>query len=172
MSYSDSYNKAINLVFEYNKTSLFFIFQEELSFTVAEERTSLGSDDNAQCSFGENVDLNNEGKQTNEQYLGNREDMSLENLVHNERASELGNDFCTASGDVDNYHYAFNSDILDDRDDNGDQSTIHIGNIVKSIVSTDDDVSLSSLTVCIFGISKIIIIITLSNIADIFRNLR
>ena len=144
-------------MFEYNKTSLSFIFQEELSFTVAEERTSLGSDDNAQCSFGENVYINNEGKQTNEQYLGNREDMSLENLVHNERASELGNDFYTASGDVDNYHYAFSSDIQDDRDDNGDQSTIHIGNIVESIVSTDDDVSLSSLTVCIFGISKIII---------------
>ena len=159
-------------MFEYNKTSLSFIFQEELSFTVAEERTSLGSDDNAQCSFGENVYLDNEGKQTNEQYLGNREDMSLENLVHNERASELGNDFYTASGDVDNYHYAFNSDIQDDRDDNGDQSTIHIGNIVESIVSTDDDVSLSSLTVCIFGISKIIIPKTLSNIADIFRNLR
>ena len=156
MTYIDS-SKTV-LVFEYNKTSLPLIFQDELN--VVEEMTSLGSDDNSQCSSGENVNLKNERKQTNEPYLDNKEDM-----------------FCsTTSGDVDKYDYAFSSDIQDDRDDNGDQSTIHIGNIVESIVSTDDDVSLCSLTVRIFDFSKIIIpkqnvIITLSNIADIFRNL-
>ena len=99
--------------------------------------------------------------------------MIIENLAHNERTSKPGNDCSTTSGDVDRYHYALSSDIQDDEDDNGDQSTIHIGNIVESIVSTDDDVSLCSLTVCIFGNSKMIIPIRfLSNIADIFRNLR
>ena len=80
-----------------------------------------------------------------------------ENLYHNERTSNRGNDCSTTSGDVDKYNYAFSSDIQDDRDDNGDQSNIHLGNIVESIVSTDDDVSLCSLTVCIFGINRIII---------------
>ena len=140
------------------KTSLPLIFQDELN--VVEEVTSLGSDDNSQCSSGDNVNLKNERKQTNEPYLDNKEDM-----------------FCsTTSGDVDKYDYAFSSDIQDDRDDNGDQSNIHLSNIVESIVSTDDDVSLCSLTVCIFGINRIIIpigiIIFFSNIANIFRNLR
>ena len=157
-------------MFEYNKTSLPLIFQDELN--VIEEMTSLGSDDNSQSSSGENVYSNNGRKQTNEPYLDNKEDMLIENLAHNERTSQPGNDCFTTSGNVDGHHYAFSSDIQDDRDDNGDQSTIHIGNIVESIVSTDDDVSLCSLTVCIFGISKMIIIIILSNIADIFRNLR
>ena len=111
-------------MFEYNKTSLPLIFQDELN--VVEEMNSLGSDDNSQCSSGENVNLKNERKQTNEPYLDNKEDMFIE-------------------------------DIQDDRDDNGDQSTIHLDNIVESIVSTDDDVSLCSLTVCIFGINRIII---------------
>ena len=138
VTYIDS-SKTV-LVFEYNKTSLPIIFQDELN--VIEEMTSLGSDDNSQCSSGENVNLKNERKQTNEAYLDNKEDM-----------------FCsTASGDVDKYKYAFSSDIQDDRDDNGDQSSIHLSNIVESIVSTDDDVSLCSLTVCIFGINRFIIL--------------
>ena len=149
------------------------MFQDELSCRVVEEMTSLGSNDNSQFSFGEHVYLNNEGKQTDEPYLDNKQDMLIENLVHNDRTSEPENDYSTSSGEVDKYHYAVSSDIQDDRDDNGDQSTIHIGNIIESIVSTDDDVSLCSLRVCIFGISKIIIlIIILSNIANIFRNLR
>ena len=135
-----AYRLKTVLVFEYNKTSLPIIFQDELN--VIEEMTSLGSDDNSQCSSGENVNLKNERKQTNEPYLDNKEDM-----------------FCsTTSGDVDKYDYAFSSDIQDDRDDNGDQSNIHLGNIVESIVSTDDDVSLCSLTVCIFGINRFIIL--------------
>ena len=150
MNYIDS--SKIVLVFEYNKTSLPLIFQDELN--VVEEMTSLGSDDNSQCSSGDNVNLKNERKQTNEPYLDNKEDMFIENLAHNERTSNRGNDGSTTSGDVDEYKYAFSSD---DRDDNGDQSNIHLGNIVESIVSSDDDVSLCSLTVCIFGINRIII---------------
>jgi len=146
------------LVFEYNKTSLPIIFQDELN--VVEDMTSLGSDDNSQGSSGENVNLKNERKQTNDPYLDNKEDMLIENPAHNERTSKSGND-CSmiALDDVDRYQYAFSSDIQDDRDDNGDQSNIHIGNIVESIVSTDDDVSLCSLSVCIFGINRVIILI-------------
>ena len=142
----------IVLVFEYNKTSLPLIFKD-----VVEEAESLGSDDNSQFSNGESVNLKHEGKQTNEPYLDNKENMLIENLVHNERTSNPVNDWSTTSGDVD--HYAFSSEIQDDKDDNGDQSTIHIGNIIESIVSTDDDVSLCSLTVCIFRINRIIILI-------------
>ena len=142
--------KVIVLVFEYNKTSLPLIFKD-----VVEEAESLGSDDNSQFSNGESVNLKHEGKQTNEPYLDNKENMLIENIVHNERTSKPVNDWSTTSGDVD--HYAFSSDIQDDKDDNEDQSTIHIGNIIESIVSTDDDVSLCSLTVCIFGINRIII---------------
>ena len=135
------------------------MFQDELSCRVVEEMTSLGSNDNSQCSFGEHVYLNSEGTQADEPYLDNKQDMLIENLAHNEWTSEPGNDYSTSSGDKDRYHHAFSSDIQDDRDDNGDQSTLHIGNIIESIVSTDDDVSLCSLRVCIFGISKIIILI-------------
>ena len=153
----DYYYEETVLVFEYNKTSLPLIFQDELN--VVEEMTSLGSDDNSQGSSGENVNLKNERKQTNEPYLDNKEDIFIENLAHNERTSNRGNDGSTTSDDVDRYQYAFSSDIQDDRDDNGDQSNIHLGNIVESIVSSDDDVSLCSLTVCILGINRIIILI-------------
>ena len=150
MAYDDS-NKVIVLVFEYNKTSLPLIFKD-----VVEEAESLGSDDNSQFSNGESVNLKHERKQSNEPYLDNKENMLIENLVHNEGTSNPVNDWSTTSGDVD--HCAFSSDIQDDKDDNGDQSTIHIGNIIESIVSTDDDVSLCSLTVCIFGINRFIIL--------------